>query len=153
MKVNDVMVRDVRTCDPDINLENVAMIMWNNDIGAVPVVDQSGRPFAVITDRDITMATALNHKPLWEMTPREVTQNRPLYTCNAQDDIKTALKIMWAQKVRRLPVVNGTGQLQGILSIDDVITLAERGIRGQGAPELSYDDAMNALKAVSKHHH
>lgn len=153
MKVNDVMIRDVRTCDPDINLENVAMIMWNNDIGAVPVVDQSGRPLAVITDRDIAMATALNHRPLWEMTSREVTQNRPLYTCNAQDDIKTALKIMWAQKVRRLPVVNGTGQLQGILSIDDVIVLAERGMRGQGSPELSYDDAMNALKAVSKHHH
>ncbi len=153
MKVNDVMIRDVRACDPDINLENVAMIMWNNDIGAVPVVDQSGRPLAVITDRDIAMATALNHRPLWEMTSREVTQNRPLYTCNEQDDIKTALKIMWAQKVRRLPVVNGTGQLQGILSIDDVIVLAERGMRGQGSPELSYDDAMNALKAVSKHHH
>lgn len=153
MKVSDVMVRDVRTCNPETSLENVAMLMWHNDIGAVPVVDQNGRPIAMITDRDIAMTTALNHKPLWEITPLDAAQNRPLYTCDAQDDIKTALKIMWAQKVRRLPVVNGAGQLQGILSIDDVIALAERGIRGQGSPELSYDDAMSTLKAVSKRHH
>lgn len=152
MKVDDVMVKDVKACDADANLESVAMIMWNNDVGAVPVVDQGGRPMGMITDRDIVMASALNHKPLWDMTPAEVVRDRPLFTCSPHDDVKTAMKIMWAQKVRRLPVIDGAGRVCGILSIDDIIALAERGMRGQGAPELSYDDTMNTLKAVSRHH-
>lgn len=152
MKVSDAMMRDVKACGADTSLETIAMIMWHNDIGAVPILDQGGRPRGIVTDRDMVMAAALTHRPLWELTPQDVIQDRPLYTCYVQDDIKTALKIMWAQRIRRLLVVDASGQLQGMLSIDDVIGLAERGIRGQGTPELSYDDTMSTLKAVSRHH-
>ncbi|MFA7095178.1 MAG: CBS domain-containing protein [Gammaproteobacteria bacterium] len=152
MKVHDAMVRDVQACSADSNLESVATVMWDGNIGAVPVVDEGGKPIGMVTDRDIAMAAALNHKPLWELTSQQVVRDRTVYTCHMQDDVKTAMKIMWAQKIRRLPVVDSAGKLQGILSIDDIIELAERGMRGQGTPELSYDDTMNTLKAVGKRH-
>ncbi|SCZ64334.1 CBS domain-containing protein [Thiohalomonas denitrificans] len=152
MNVTDVMQRSVRICDTNTTLEKAGLSMWDGDCGALPVVDESGRAVGIVTDRDIAMTAALNHKPLWEMKCGELVGSRPLYTCQADDDVKQAVKTMWAQRVRRLPVIDGEGELVGILSMDDIVASAERGSRGRLTPDLSYDDAMNALKAVVHHH-
>ncbi len=152
MNVTDVMQRSVEICGVTTTLERAGLLMWDGDCGALPVVDDSGRMVGIITDRDIAITAALNHKPLWEMKCGELVGSRPLYTCFADDDVKQAIKIMWAQKVRRLPVIEHDGELVGILSMDDIIASAERGTRGRVTPDLSYDDAMNALKAVAHHH-
>ncbi|MEJ2565196.1 MAG: CBS domain-containing protein [Gammaproteobacteria bacterium] len=147
MRVSDVMERDVRTCSPDDSLEAVAMTMWNNDCGAVPIIGQSGEPLGIITDRDIAMSCALNHKPLWELHARDVANNRSLYTSREGDDIQSALNTMQTHRVRRLPVVDDSGHLRGIVSMDDVIYRSE-----EHMPGMSYWDTMNTLKAVCIHH-
>lgn len=152
MDVTDVMQRSVKLCGVNTTLETAGVTMWESDCGALPVVDDSGRVIGIITDRDIAVTAALNHRPLWEMKCGELVESRPLYTCRPNEDIKQALKTMWAQKVRRLPVIDDDGRIVGILSVDDIIASAERGTRGRVVPDLSYDDAMNALKAVSHSH-
>ena len=147
MKVSDLMERDVKTCSPDDTLESSAMMMWNNDCGSATVVDTSGTPIGIVTDRDIAMSCALNHKPLWELRNSEVTNNQTLYTCNENDDIGYALEAMQAHRVRRLPVVNDGGHLLGIISIDDVVACSE-----EKTPGMSFRDTMNAMKAVCIHH-
>lgn len=147
MKVRDVMEKDVKTCSLDDNLESVAMLMWNNDCGSAPVIDQSGTPIGIITDRDIAMSCALNHKPLWELRTRDVTNNRPLYTCHENDDMSFALETMRAHRIRRLPVVDKTGHLRGLISIDDIVACSEDKLTG-----MSFQDTMNTLKAVCIHH-
>lgn len=149
MHVRDLMTSTVRTCGSDTTLEQVALMMWDANCGAIPVVDDMGTPVGIITDRDIAMSSALNHRPLWELTARQVLGDRPVYTCTAEDDVRTAMKTMWAQHVRRMPVVDGGGRLRGILSIDDIISRAERGSRGQRPPDLSFDDAITTCKAVA----
>jgi len=62
----------------------------------------------------------------------------------------TALKIMRHAKVRRLPVVNVAGRLQGILCLNDIALRAEEA-HGRHVSELSYDDAMSTFKAVCEH--
>lgn len=147
MKTCDVMERDVKTCSPDDNLESAAMLMWNNDCGAAMIIDPTGTPVGILTDRDIAMSCALNHKPLWDLSARDVTNNRPLYTCNENDDVRSALFTMQQQKIRRLPVVNEAGHIQGIISIDDIVACSE-----ENMPDLSYQDTMKTLKAVCIHH-
>lgn len=147
MKVMDIMVHDVKSCDPDTNLESVAMMMWNNDCGSIPVLNNEGNPVGLITDRDIAMASALNHKALWDITTKEVMNTRPVYTCRSGDDIKSAIKLMQTHHIRRLPVTDGTGHLEGILSVDDIIASSNK-----GTTDLSYDETMKTLKAVCKHH-
>lgn len=147
MKVTNVMQKDVKTCGLDDTLESVALMMWNNDCGSAPVIDQSGTPLGIITDRDITMSCALNHKPLWELRTREVTNNRPLYTCNENDDISAALETLQTHRVRRLPVVNDAGHLHGLISIDDIVACSQ-----EKMPGMSFQDTMNTLKAVCIHH-
>jgi CBS domain-containing protein len=152
MNVSEAMETDVKACGSDTNLEAAAMMMWNHDCGFLPVVDSLGKPLGVITDRDIAMSAALNHKPLWELTAGDIISGQTVHLCEMDVAVRSALKTIWAQKVRRVPVVDGGGQLRGVLSVDDIVTLAERGSRGQPLPPLSYDDAVMTLKAVARHH-
>ena len=54
--VHDAMRKRVFTVTPDDTLAVAAQLMWEKDVGALPVVDDSGRAIAMITDRDISMA-------------------------------------------------------------------------------------------------
>jgi CBS domain-containing protein len=147
MKVRDLMEKKVISCTPDDTLDATAMLMWNNDCGSIPVIDASGTPIGIITDRDIAMSTALNHKSLWELRSSDVTNNRPLFTCNENDDISSALEAMRTNRVRRLPVVGDGGRLYGIISIDDIIARSEEKASG-----MSFRETMNTLKSVCVHH-
>jgi CBS domain-containing protein len=149
MKVEDVMTSDVKTCRPDINLAAVAAMMWEYDIGALPVVDDSGRAMGMITDRDVAIAVATKGRSASEIPASDVISGR-VYPCHPNDDIRTALKTMRHEKVRRLPVVNDSGMLQGILCMNDIVLRAEEA-RGKREPELSYEDAMSTFKAICEH--
>lgn len=149
MKVEQLMEKDVITCHPNDNLESVAMLMWNNDCGAVPIVNPDGSAIGVLTDRDIAIASALQHKPLWDIKTLDVSKDRPVYSCNRNEDATDALKLMRENKVRRLMVTNGGGQIEGILSIDDVVHFASQ---RHGDTSLSYEEVMSTLKAVCTHH-
>ena len=149
MIVREVMNQEVTTCNPETTLESAALLMWNGDCGTVAVVDGENRVIGIITDRDICMAVALQHKPASEIQVQEVMSHH-LFTCQPESDIMNALKTMSFQKVRRLPVTNDSGQVAGIISIEDLIARAERGRRGIQTPDLSYDDTMTTLKAGKK---
>ena len=56
MKVEQLMSRDVKTCQATEMLNRAAQLMWENDCGCVPVVDEDGRAVGMITDRDVCMA-------------------------------------------------------------------------------------------------
>jgi CBS domain-containing protein len=151
MIVREIMNREVTTCRPEATLEAAAILMWDNDCGTVAVVDDAGNAIGIITDRDICMAVALQHQPASDIQVQEA-MSRQLFTCQPESDIMNALKTMSFQKVRRLPVTSGSGQVEGIISIEDLIAHAERGRRGIQVPELSYDDTMTTLKAVCRTH-
>ncbi|MGD8640959.1 MAG: CBS domain-containing protein [Gammaproteobacteria bacterium] len=147
MNVNEIMTKDVGTCSADSDLESVAKIMWDKDCGSIPVLDNSNKLVGVITDRDIAMGCALNHKAEWEMKTSDILNHRALFTCRSDADVRDALQLMSDHHIRRLPVVDGNGQLQGVLSIDDVVCIAQ-----EDNPELSFRDTMNTLKQVCTHH-
>ena len=151
MIVREVMNQEVTTCNPETTLEPAALLLWNGDCGTVAVVAGENRPIGIITDRDICMAVPLQHKPASEIQVQEV-MSRHLFTCQPESDIMNALKTMSFQKVRRLPVTNDSGQVAGIISIEDLIARAERGRRGIQTPDLSYDDTMTTLKAICRPH-
>ena len=56
MKVRDLMSRPVQTCRSNESLNAAAQKMWDEDIGAVAVVDDKNRVVGVVTDRDLCMA-------------------------------------------------------------------------------------------------
>jgi CBS domain-containing protein len=148
-KVKEVMTKDVRCCEPNTNLAKVAAIMWESDCGALPVIDESGEVLGMITDRDVCIAVATKQRLASDIAVREAMSSE-LYDCKGDDDISTALEIMRKVKVRRLPVVNADGLLEGLLSLSDLALQACDNV-DKRTDLISYKDVALTLKAVSTH--
>jgi CBS domain-containing protein len=127
MKVEQLMMRDVKACRQEDMLNTAAQLMWENDCGCVPVLgtDGSGNVLGIVTDRDICMAAYTQGKRLIEI-PVATAMAHKVISCRVGDDLKQAEHLMRQNKVRRLPVVDTYGRLQGIISLDDVASEAER---------------------------
>ncbi|HEY7389105.1 MAG TPA: CBS domain-containing protein [Bryobacteraceae bacterium] len=141
MKVVDIMVRNVKFCHPDQNLAQVAEIMWNGGCGTLPVLDPQGRLWSIITDRDIAIALGTRNLKASDVQVADVAVPR-YFACKANEDIHSALRTMAAQEVRRLPVINDEGGLEGILSMDDIILQAKAG------SQINFTDVVNALQTI-----
>jgi CBS domain-containing protein len=149
MNVEDIMTSDVQCCGPDTNLAAAAQMMWDSDCGALPVLNVQGQVMGMITDRDICMATATKNRLSSELTVWETVSGKA-YTCRTSDDVHTAMDIMKRERVRRLPVVDEEGILQGLVSINDFILLAGE-TKGGRAPAISCEDVARTPKAISAH--
>ena len=133
MRIEDMMTRDVRGCTPDDRLATAAQIMWENDCGAVPVVDAQGRVIGIITDRDLAMAAHLQGVALSESRVASAMA-RDVKCCSPRDTPATVQAIMQQHKIRRVPVVDDHKHLLGIVSLGDLAyaMAAEQTLGGDG---------------------
>jgi CBS domain-containing protein len=120
MFVQDVMVQNVKVCRPEENLATVAGRLWDERCGALPVVDERNRVLSMITDRDIAIALGTRDVKASAVKVGQVSLPR-VFTCGPKEEVHHALRTMVSQNVRRLPVVDVTDRLLGILSIDDLL--------------------------------
>ncbi len=145
MKVKKLMVAEPAFCDSKTDLASVAHLLWENDCGSLPVIADDHKVVGMITDRDICMAAATKHRPPGEITVGEVIDGS-VYTCRLDTDLDEAMLTMKQKQVRRLPVVDADGKLQGVLSLADIILSAEP--HSAKAVKLSAASIMETLKAI-----
>jgi CBS domain-containing protein len=146
VKVDHLMNSSAQTCSPEDNLAEVVSVLWHHDCGAVPVVGDDGKMIGIITDRDICMALSTNPRPAGEVEVNEV-MSRKVHSCQASDNIHEAMETMRVNRVRRLPVIDDEGKLEGMLSISDVILHAEP-VGKKRSPGVTCVDIVTALKGV-----
>jgi CBS domain-containing protein len=120
MKVKDVMTVDVKSCRPETNAAEAVKMMWDQDCGALPIVNNDRKVVGMITDRDLSVAVATRGHAAERIAVKDVATGKA-YTCQVDDDVPAALEVMKAQQVRRLSVVDAQGRLKGILSNDIVL--------------------------------
>jgi CBS domain-containing protein len=125
MRVFELMTQDVHTCRPDEALDQAARIMWDYDVGVVPVIDEERRVVGIVTDRDLCMAAYTQGKALTEI-PIEQVMSKRIIVAAAEDLVVRAERMMQDAQVRRLPVVDDQGRLIGILSQNDLLREAVR---------------------------
>ncbi len=149
MRVQDVMTRNVKACQPEATVDQAAMMMWDYDCGVLPVVDYDGRVMGMITDRDIAIAASTRGRLTTQIKVGEVMSGN-VHARAEDEDIKSALNTMRRERVRRLPVINREGKLAGILSINDVVLRAEESRVGR-VPDISQEDVVSTFKALCEH--
>jgi CBS-domain-containing membrane protein len=114
-----VMRTEVFVCSRSDMLEQAARTMWDHDCGALPVLDESGTVMAMITDRDICMATFMQGR-----APNDCSvvsaMSSGCRTCAPDDSIQRVLELMAMHQLRRLPVVDSLGKLVGIVTLADI---------------------------------
>ncbi len=150
MKVAEIMTGDVKSCRPESNLAEAARMMWENDCGCVPVVDDCGAVAGMITDRDICMAVATQNRLASEITAGEIASPR-VVACTPDMAVTDALSVMQKEQVRRLPVIDDGGKLVGILSISDVTLNSKKG-ESKRDKHVAHKDVVATFKAISEPH-
>jgi CBS domain-containing protein len=146
MRVADVMTKSPAYGSPQTNLAAAVEILWKHNCGVLPIVNSQEKVVGLVTDRDICVALGTRNRLPSEITVSEVASGK-VVACKPDDDLRAALATMAKAKVRRLPVIDATGKLQGVLSIDDVVLRTETGTLKRDS-ELSFEDIVNTLKSV-----
>ncbi len=120
MKVREIMTSNPATCNPETSLQEVARMMEQCDCGALPITTLAGTGIVgIITDRDITVrAVAKGRNPL-DLTA-ESCMSSPGVTITDEVDADECMKLMEAKKIRRVPVVDASGCLVGIVAQADI---------------------------------
>jgi CBS domain-containing protein len=148
MKVSELMTRRVRACNPHHSLDVVMRILWEEDLGALPVVNDEGQPIAMITDRDVSVAAYTQGKPIWQIQVQSA-MSRQLHTAHVSDDLGSAERAMRLYQVRRLPVVDESTRLVGVLSVVDIARSRARSTQGSSAEYLLAELAVT-LDAITR---
>ncbi len=150
MRVSDIMTKFPKYCNSTTNLAAVAELMWSAGCGALPVVNGEGKVVGFITDRDICVALGTRNKRASELVAAQVMSN-PVVACRPCDEIHPALKLMRERKIRRLPVVNDRGMLEGVLGMSDMVFNGRHDDGRASRPDLSYEDVIGALICIYGH--
>jgi CBS domain-containing protein len=128
-------------------LNGVAQLMWERDCGSIAVVDDDGKPIAMITDRDICMASYTQGKPLFDI-PVSAAMSRGVTVCQKGESLATAESMMRSQQIRRLPIVDGDGRILGVLSLNDIAIHGHEHKHLGGRGELGSEAIASTLSAI-----
>jgi CBS domain-containing protein len=122
MKVKDYLAtikRVIITCRPEDTMETAATLLATNHIGAMPVRDANGRIVGMFSERDIIRAFSQRGREVQRLLVGDL-MSRTLIVCTPEDTMVTARKLMKANRIRHLLVMED-GHLVGLLSISDVL--------------------------------
>lgn len=148
MKVHQIMRSEARTCAPEDTAAAAGRLMREVDCGWLPVVRDT-QPVGVVTDRDLYLALTDGDRKPSELRVQEA-MTTTVYGCKAGDEVREALDVMREHRVRRLPVLDDSHELTGMLSIDDIV-LAARPVAEPGFTGPFYSDVATVLRAIVEH--
>src|SRR5262245_25631870 len=137
MKVADIMTTDVRLIAPNQTLREAAMMMFDEDIGVIPVADKD-RLVGMVTDRDIAIRGVAQGKGP-DAKVRDIMTEQVKY-CFADERAGARLPEHGVRADGRLPVMNRDKRLVGIVSLGDLATTnrsrarAEQALHGISQP-------------------
>jgi CBS domain-containing protein len=125
MKVGEICNREVVIVDRQSTVRDAAKLMREFNVGDLVVVEErEGRrvPIGILTDRDIVVKIIAEDVDMDVLQVDEV-MGAELFTAGEEGDILGTMKRMRSEGVRRMPVVNADGGLEGIITLDDLLPL------------------------------
>ncbi len=134
------MHQGVEWVGPDTSITDIAKLMRERDVGSIPI-GENDKLVGMVTDRDIVCKGLAS--PGFD--PRQArardVMTAGIHCCKDTDDLAHAVQHMRDLKVRRLPVINSSMRMVGILSLGDVSHVAPS------------DLIAGCAKGVTAHHH
>ncbi len=115
----DVMTASPRTCSTYSTVLEATMIFRDADCGAVPILDD-GKPIGVLTDRDVALALVEHGENLGRLPVSDV-MTRGVVSIAPTEGIEAVADQFADKAVRRLLVVDTSGQLVGIIAWADLV--------------------------------
>ena len=116
-RCREIMTRNVKTASREMTLREVATLMRDGDMGAMPVVED-GKLVGIVTDRDIVVRAIADGKDASTAIGDVMTTE--VFAARENDFVFEAIRLMGDRQVRRVPIINDAGELVGIIAMADV---------------------------------
>ena len=139
MRVVDVMTTDVVAAQPEWSLKRAARVMIDAGVSGLPVIGDNGEITGIITEADFIETeagrmvgrqrlfdTVFGEKQTRTPSTVEAAMTRSPITVDRNTTIAEAARLMIDRKVKRLPVVDPNGHLEGIVSRGDILVAFAR---------------------------
>ena len=147
--VRDVMSTHVIAARESATFKEMAAMLRNQRVSAFPVIDDDNKVIGVVSETDLLTKEALElnmHGPLQGlMRQRERSKvngvtaadlmTKPAVTIGPDEPVAHAARLMYNQRVKRLPVISDDGVLIGIVTRSDVLSVYSR-------PDAEIQDAV-----------
>jgi len=117
IKCREIMTSDVKTATRDTPLGEVAAMMRDGDMGSSPVLE-NGKLVGIVTDRDIVVRSIAEGKDASSPVGEAMTTD--IFSVKPDDFVFEAIRLMGDKQVRRIPVVDESGALAGIIAMADI---------------------------------
>lgn len=137
-QIKEVMHAGADAHAPDTPITTIAKTMKDNDVGAVPIVE-NGKVVGMVTDRDITIRGLAANAEIAKLKAKDI-MSRDVVCCQDTDTANSAEHLMASKRIRRLPVLDKSERLVGMVSLGDISHAVSDELSGKLA------------KAVSGHH-
>jgi IMP dehydrogenase len=109
------MILDPITLDINAKVFDAEKIMREHKIGGIPVIDESGKLIGIITNRDLRFHKDMN-------TPiKDIMTSTNLITAEEDINLEKAEGILQKYKIEKLPIINKSGQLTGLITYRDIL--------------------------------
>jgi CBS domain-containing protein len=148
LTAKDIMTRDIVTVKPDTSIEELASLLVKNQISGVPVVDEKGELYGIVTENDLISQNKRLHIPTvvsfldaaiylesskkFEQEVKRITANkagdicaRKVQTVTEDTTLVDIATIMDEKKTHLLPVIKN-GKMVGIVGKRDVVKAVAR---------------------------
>ncbi|WP_336053967.1 CBS domain-containing protein [Streptomyces sp. CA2R101] len=134
--IGELMTRQVVSVQLDTPFKDIAQLLADHAVSAVPVLDGLGRPAGIVSEADLLRKAAdrsdlsgrtpLPHLEAWERARAEgrtagELMSAPAVCAHPEWTVVEAARLMEVQNVKRLPVVDETERLLGIVSRSDLL--------------------------------
>jgi len=118
MRVGEVMTTDVEFIDAGMTVQDAAVTMGELDVGALPV-GSAARLEGIVTDRDVLYRVVARGRDPVGTTVAEIL-SRPVVSCSEDDSVASAIDLMAANHIRRMPVLGASGEVRGWITLADL---------------------------------
>ncbi len=118
-RAENVMIFDPITIGLDATVGEAINLMTEYKIGGIPVIDSGGILKGIVTNRDLRFENNKSKKITEVMT-------KDLITTNHQTDLQAAARILQKHRIEKLPMVDESGKLTGLITYKDITKMKDR---------------------------
>jgi CBS domain-containing protein len=121
MPIKALLRRFVQTLPPDASCHEAAQLMRDENVGSVVVAEEE-RPLGIVTDRDLAVRVMAAGRDAQKTPLREVMSGEPVFLAEERG-LDQVIAVMRQERIRRVPIVDAEGRLEGVISFDDLLPL------------------------------
>jgi len=122
LPVKEVMTTVVCTVRRNDSIHNLAKKLVEYGVGSAVVVE-NGKPVGIVTEKDLISKIVAKNKVPSKVLVEEI-MSQPVITISPNTSLREAARIMMKKGIRRLPVVNNSGELVGIITDNDILSVS-----------------------------